>query len=157
MTSGCGGRTDFPVVTKPSFFKILKARVDKTERESQASAPTTSSTEVESDTQDRTVEAHSDSVTQSVTESATNTATTSSHYVYLAWSASAGSIAGYNVYRGATSLGPFQKINSVLEPATNYTDHAVTAGQTYHYVVTAVSGTLESKFSAQVIATVPTP
>jgi len=39
--------------------------------------------------------------------------------------------------------------------STNYADLTVQAGQTYYYVVTAVSGGVESVFSNEVTAVVP--
>jgi len=78
------------------------------------------------------------------------------HYVQLNWTATP-SVAGYNIYRSISQTGPFQKINTILDPATTFIDLGVTAGNTYHYAVTAVSGTLESPRSALVVATVPAP
>ncbi|NUP88896.1 MAG: family 10 glycosylhydrolase [Candidatus Sumerlaeia bacterium] len=68
---------------------------------------------------------------------------------------SEGDLAGYNVYRSATSGGPYTKINGSLVTASAYTDNTVANGQTYHYVVRAVdTATNESGNSAQVSATV---
>ncbi len=64
---------------------------------------------------------------------------------------------GYNVYRGLISGGPYQRINSQLEPATNYTDSTVQSGITYFYVVTAVDATSESGYSPEVAAAIPSP
>jgi hypothetical protein len=62
-----------------------------------------------------------------------------SQSVGLSWTASiTPSVAGYNVYRGTTSGGPYSKLNTSLVAATNYSDTAVTAGQTYYYVTTSV-------------------
>ena len=80
------------------------------------------------------------------------------HAVDLSWTASTSVVAGYNVYRGGKSGGPYTKINSVLDALTNYTDSGVQAGQTYYYVTTAVdSGGLESGYSNEAPATIPTP
>jgi fibronectin type 3 domain-containing protein len=81
------------------------------------------------------------------------------HSVDLSWNASTGSgVVGYNVYRGSVSGGPYSKINSALEAGTAYTDNAVTVGQTYYYVTTAVDGSgNESGYSNQVKAVIPTP
>jgi ASPM-SPD-2-Hydin domain-containing protein len=80
------------------------------------------------------------------------------HTVSLSWSASTSTVAGYNVYRGGQSGGPYSKINSALQPATNYTDGSVQSGQTYFYVATAVDGnSAESAFSGEVAVVVPTP
>jgi uncharacterized protein YjdB len=78
------------------------------------------------------------------------------HYVNLAWTASSSPVAGYNVYRGAQSTGPFTKLNSPLETATVYTDNAVNSGQTYYYATTAVDSTgLESSYSNVAQAVIP--
>ena len=77
-------------------------------------------------------------------------------YVNLSWSPSSSSVAGYNIYRGTQSAGPFTKINSSLETATVYTDNSVTSGQTYYYATTAVdSSGLESTYSNVAQAVVP--
>lgn len=82
----------------------------------------------------------------------------SQHSVALSWDASSSQVAGYNVYRGSTSGGPYTKINSGLETATNYTDSAVQSGQTYYYVTTAVSSQgIESSYSNQAQAVIPSP
>lgn len=82
------------------------------------------------------------------------------HGVTLNWGASTSqNIAGYNVYRGTTSGGPYTKMNTTgLIATTSYSDTAVQAGATYYYVATTVdiSGN-ESGYSAQATATVPTP
>ncbi len=52
----------------------------------------------------------------------------------------------------------YARLNSVLTPGSNYVDFAVVSGQTYYYVVTAVDTTgLESEYSNQVTAVIPTP
>ncbi len=80
------------------------------------------------------------------------------HQVALTWDASSSSVVGYNVYRGAAASGPYTKINSASDVSTSYTDSAVTAGQTYYYLTTAVdSEGVESTYSNEVSATIPTP
>jgi hypothetical protein len=82
------------------------------------------------------------------------------HSVALNWTASVTpGVVGYNVYRATTSGGPFSKLNSSsLVASTNYTDNAVTAGQVYYYVTTAVDGSNdESAPSNEAQATVPSP
>jgi hypothetical protein len=82
----------------------------------------------------------------------------SAHSVDLAWTASTSAVAGYRVYRGSVSGGPYVLLTSALVSATAYTDSTVIAGSTYFYVVTAVtSGNLESGFSNEVMATIPMP
>ncbi len=80
------------------------------------------------------------------------------HSVGLTWSASTGTISGYNVYRGTVSGGPYTKINTALNGATTYTDSTVTSGKTYFYVTTAVDNNgNESSNSNQATAAIPTP
>lgn len=82
--------------------------------------------------------------------------------ILVTWSAvTAGSVAGYNVYRGTSLTGPFTKLTSTPVPATGpleYIDRAVQPGATYHYVVTAVDAAgNESPNSSHASATVPLP
>jgi fibronectin type 3 domain-containing protein len=66
-------------------------------------------------------------------------------------------IVGYNVYRGTVSGGPYAKLTS-LDTGVTFSDSAVSAGQTYYYVVTAVDSTgTESLYSNQAQAVVPSP
>jgi len=82
----------------------------------------------------------------------------SGHSVALSWNASTSSVVGYNVYRGTQSGGPYTKLNSSLEPATAYTDASVSSGTTYYYVATAVdSNNVESSYSNQAVAQIPSP
>ena len=80
-----------------------------------------------------------------------------SHTVTLNWKASSSqNITGYNIYRGTVSGGPYTKINSALDPNTNYIDSTVVDGQTYYYVTTAVnSSDEESTYSNQAQAVIP--
>jgi len=95
------------------------------------------------------------------TASATVTVTVSApvqHAVTLTWAASTSSVSGYNVYRGTVSGGSYAKINTALEAASSYVDNTVQSGTTYFYVVTSVASSgVESAFSNQVSAVVPTP
>ena len=79
------------------------------------------------------------------------------HKVQLSWKASTSKhLAGYNVYRGTRSGGPYKKINDSLDPSTEYTDLHVVAGYKYYYVATAVNlKGQESKYSKQVEAVIP--
>jgi hypothetical protein len=81
------------------------------------------------------------------------------HSVALSWAASTSTgLAGYNIYRGSTSGGPYTKVSASVVAGTSYTDATVQAGQTYYYVSTAVStGGTESIYSNQAQATVPSP
>lgn len=84
---------------------------------------------------------------------------TISHSVSLTWTPStSGNIAGYNIYRGTTSGGPYTKVNTALISPTAYADTSVGAGQTYYYVATAVdTSSNESGYSSQALANVPAP
>jgi hypothetical protein len=80
------------------------------------------------------------------------------HLATLTWTESTSTVIGYNVYRATVSGGPYTKINSSLDATTNFTDTTVQAGQTYYWVVTAVnSSNVESSYSNEVAATIPTP
>ena len=80
------------------------------------------------------------------------------HTVSLSWNDSGSGIAGYNVYRGANTGGPYAQINSALETATAYTDSSVQSGQTYYYVTTAVDQNgVESSYSNEAEGVIPTP
>jgi len=80
------------------------------------------------------------------------------HVVNLTWAASTSTVAGYNVYRGTQSGGPYARVNSSLNTATNYADSSVQSGQVYFYVATAVdSSSNESAYSGEVAAAVPNP
>jgi len=76
--------------------------------------------------------------------------------VTLSWTPSSTSFAGFNVYRGSVSGGPYSKVNTTLITGTSYTDTSVASGQTYYYVATEEnSAGTESAYSSQVTATIP--
>jgi hypothetical protein len=77
--------------------------------------------------------------------------------VDLRWSASVSSdVVGYNVYRGRSANGVFTKVNAAVNAFTDYSDSAVSSGETYCYVVTAVNSKhVESGFSTPASVTVP--
>jgi len=78
------------------------------------------------------------------------------HSATLTWVPSASSYAGFNVYRGSVSGGPYAKVNTALLPTTSYIDSSVTSGQTYYYVATEMDSTgAESAYSSEVNATIP--
>lgn len=80
------------------------------------------------------------------------------HAVTLNWTASTSVVAGYNVYRSSQAGGPYARLNSSLILTTNYTDNTVQSGRTYYFVTTAVDpSNLESPYSNQVSATIPSP
>ena len=81
-----------------------------------------------------------------------------SHSVSLSWTDTNSGIAGFNVYRGSVSGGPYTQINPSLEANAAYSDTSVVAGQTYYYVATAVDGSgVESGYSNEAQGVIPTP
>ncbi|MGH9512058.1 MAG: choice-of-anchor D domain-containing protein [Terriglobales bacterium] len=90
---------------------------------------------------------------ESLTGSGTSTSP-SQHSVTLSWSATT-SADGYNIYRSSQSGGPYAKLNSSPTSLTSYGDNAVQSGATYYYVATSVSGSQESGYSNQTVATIP--
>ncbi len=83
-------------------------------------------------------------------------AAAASHTVTLNWTPSTSSYAGFNVYRGSLSGGPYTKVNSAFISATSFIDTSVTSGQTYYYVATEVDSTgAESVYSSEVMAAIP--
>jgi autotransporter-associated beta strand protein len=68
--------------------------------------------------------------------------------ISLAWTATVGAD-GYNVKRAAVSGGPYAVIGSPLVAA--FADTNVVSGNTYYYVVSAVSGIGESSNSVEVV------
>jgi fibronectin type 3 domain-containing protein len=89
--------------------------------------------------------------------SGTGVAAVVAHSAALSWTESSGSVSGYNVYRSTQSGTGYTQINSGLVASQAYTDTTVSGGQTYYYVVTSVnSGGVQSAYSPQVTAAVPT-
>ena len=84
---------------------------------------------------------------------------TNSHSVTLTWTASVSpNVVGYNVYQSTSSNGPYTKLTATLVNGTSYVDTTVKAGVTYYYVATAVnSSNVESAYSDQAQAVIPTP
>jgi len=100
--------------------------------------------------------ASNSSLKESFTGTGTSSTGTTQHDVTLSWGASSSPVAGYNIYRGTVSGGPYTKINPSLETATVYTDSTVQGSTTYYYVATSVdSSSDESAFSNQTTAVVP--
>jgi hypothetical protein len=88
--------------------------------------------------------------------SGAGTQTTTPHSVSLTWNPSTSTVAGYNLYRGTQSGGPYSKMNSTLLSSTNYDDSGVQSGGTYFYVSTAVDASNnESAFSNEAAAAIP--
>jgi hypothetical protein len=94
-------------------------------------------------------------VTQTAPSDPTNP-TPSQHSVSLAWSL-AGGIDGYNIYRGTQTGGPYAKLNGSPQKGSSYTDSNVNSGTTYYYVATAIDGGVESAYSDEVVAAIPSP
>jgi hypothetical protein len=92
-------------------------------------------------------------------ETLTGVGAGNNHSVDLTWNASKSQdVIGYNVYRKVQHQGSFEKLNSSLDPSTNYTDDNVLGGVTYVYVTTAVdSAGNESKRSNKAVAQIPYP
>jgi Cep192 domain 4/Transmembrane protein 131-like N-terminal len=79
-----------------------------------------------------------------------------SHSVTLDWNASKSSVAGYNIYRGGSSGGPYNRISGSIIGSLTYKDASVLSGDHYYYVVTAVEGDgSESAYSNEVAAEIP--
>jgi hypothetical protein len=93
---------------------------------------------------------------ETVAGTGTASAPASSYRVSLSWEASSSSVAGYYVYRGTTSGGPYSRIDSAIDTENSYTDTTVLSGQTYYYVTASVTAKgVQSKYSNQVTATIP--
>jgi hypothetical protein len=82
----------------------------------------------------------------------------SQHHANLSWTATTSSVAGYNIYRGTQTGGPYSKLDTSLDASISFSDSTVLAGQTYYYVVTGVNsqGT-ESAYSGEAKAVIPSP
>ena len=81
------------------------------------------------------------------------------HQVVLTWESSASpGVIGYYVYRASASGGPYTRITSQTLADAAYTDPSVVADNTYYYVVTSLSDNgLESTYSNEASATIPSP
>lgn len=84
-------------------------------------------------------------------------ASSTGHSVTLNWEPSeSANVIGYYVYRTTISGLEFTRLNSSAINALKYTDTAVSAGQTYFYVVTAVNSSgVQSGFSGEAVAIIP--
>jgi fibronectin type 3 domain-containing protein len=65
-------------------------------------------------------------------------------------------VSSNNVYRGDVSGGPYTEIFESTGPIIKYVDSTVVDGQTYCWVVTAVSNGVESPYSNEACETVTT-
>jgi hypothetical protein len=79
--------------------------------------------------------------------------------VDVTWTATASTFAdGYQVFRSATSGGPYTLIGTVAgRTTTTFTDTDVTFFTTYHYVIQATRNMWRSVNSTQASFTTPTP
>jgi fibronectin type 3 domain-containing protein len=83
-------------------------------------------------------------------------ATASAGKITVSWTAAVAA-ATYNIKRATSAAGPFAAYQSGIT-GTSYNDTAVTAGTTYYYVVSGVSGSgVEGATSAAASATAPSP
>jgi len=100
----------------------------------------------------------SGSATSAPSNPAAPTPSASAHSVVLNWAGSTSSVAGYHVYRGTTSGGPYSRVSASTISSLGYDDAAVSPGARYFYVVSAIdpAGT-ESTFSNEASAEVPNP
>lgn len=106
-----------------------------------------------------TINLTNNGATPAITLPVTGTgAATPSHEVTVSWSAVTSPVSGYNTYRSSVNGGPYTKLTSSPDSATSYIDTNVQAGDSYYYVVTSVATNgVESGYSNQAEATVPTP
>jgi hypothetical protein len=88
---------------------------------------------------------------------ATVSSGTPAHEVALSWNASTSLVDRYLVYRSTQPGGPYARINTSPAAVTWYSDTNVSGGQTYYYVVTAIAATVESAYSNESVAAVPSP
>ncbi len=103
-----------------------------------------------------TVSLTSNATTSPNIESLSGTGVASGNYVTLTWTDSTSpGVLEYDIYRGTKSGGPYSEIATVSGTSTSYTDNTVSAGQTYYYVATTITGTGESGYSNQAMANVP--
>lgn len=80
----------------------------------------------------------------------------SNQSVALSWAPSSSPVAGYMVFRGTASGGPYTALTGAPITATSYTDKTVQAHKTYYYVTAAVtSAGVQSAYSNQATAAIP--
>jgi hypothetical protein len=92
-----------------------------------------------------------------ITQELTGTGLASSqHNVSLSWDPSTSTVAGYNIYRGSRSGGPYAKLNSSPQSATSFVDSMVRSGETYFYVTTSIDAdSVESAYSNEAEVAIP--
>jgi hypothetical protein len=86
-------------------------------------------------------------------------AAASTHSVNLSWNPSTSSISGYNIYRASYSgsCGSFNKINSLLNTGTLYTDLSVAGGTSYCYAATAVDTSNQESGYSNIVSNIQIP
>jgi Abnormal spindle-like microcephaly-assoc'd, ASPM-SPD-2-Hydin len=90
------------------------------------------------------------------TSSVTSPDPSPAHSVTLGWAASSSAVAGYHIYRGGSSGGPYNRISGSIISSLTYKDENVQSGEHYHYVVTAVGADgSESAYSNEVTVEIP--
>ena len=72
--------------------------------------------------------------------------------ILVSWNASAGAT-DYEIYRAASSGGPYTRVTVVAAPATTFLDTGLAEGTTYFYVVRALAEDCSSGDSAEAQAT----
>jgi HYDIN/CFA65/VesB family protein/centrosomal CEP192-like protein len=78
------------------------------------------------------------------------------HSVSLAWDPNSSPVAGYHVYRGGASGGPYNRVNMSIITSVAYRDESVQSSEHYWYVVTAVGADgSESAYSNEVTVEIP--
>ncbi len=82
-------------------------------------------------------------------------ATGGTRLVNLTWTANTEpDLAGYNLYRGTTTGGPYTKVNTPVITSASYSDTGLTNGTPYYYVLRAVdTSSNESGNSTEAVAT----
>jgi hypothetical protein len=80
-------------------------------------------------------------------------ATGSNNSVSLGWTAPAGSVSSYDVYRGTSSGGESATPIATGVSGTSYVDNTAVNGTTYYYKVSAVNGAGEGAKSSEASAT----
>jgi len=104
------------------------------------------------------MDSHTGLQSNTVTFVITSISSSVQHRATLFWTASSSPSVGYNVYRRVQGGGPYVLLNTGIVNADTFADSTVLAGQTYYYVVTAVSNSgVESVFSNETAAVIPTP
>jgi hypothetical protein len=103
----------------------------------------------------------SDATPSAITEALSGTgAAASTHSVNLSWTGSSSpSISGYNVYRAAYSgtCGSFNRINTVVNTGTLYTDAAVANGGSYCYAATTLDSSNQESSYSNIVSNVQVP